>query len=278
VPAEPAIVFSVIVPMFREARRIAETLADLTSTLETWPTACEVLLINDGSDDDTLRVVAPFVTDFARGSLRTVRLISYDTNKGKGFAVRAGLAAAVGKWRLIMDADNACRVCEASKLLEAATASPAPALVAGSRRTKDAHVVADPKRKLAGSLFRLALTPFGLNLLRDTQCGFKLYRADLAGLIARESRENGFAFDLEHLLIANAAKLPIREVGVAWQHKDGGTVRPVRDGLRMLRQAARLRLRFLTNPPNLAMPSTSPPSTSPTSEVEVKTQQPVPAN
>lgn len=272
-PADTAIAFSVIVPMFREARRIAETLTDLTSTLASWQTACEVVLVNDGSDDDTLRVVEPFVTDSSRGSLHRVRLVSYDTNRGKGFAVRTGLAAAVGRWRLIMDADNACRVGEAAKLLAIAGGSPAPALVAGSRRTKDAQVVADPKRKLAGSLFRLALAPFGLNLLRDTQCGFKLYRADFAGLVARESREDGFAFDLEHLLIANAARLPICEIGVAWQHKDGGTVRPVRDGLRMLRQAARLRLRFLTNPPNLTMPSITP-----ASEVEVKTQQPVPAN
>jgi hypothetical protein len=85
----------------------------------------------------------------------------------------------------------------------------------------------------------------GLNLLRDTQCGFKLYRADVARAIVKLGREDRFAFDLEHLLIASRLG-PIAEVGIAWEHKDGGTVSPVRDGLKMLREAARIRWRFMT--------------------------------
>jgi dolichyl-phosphate beta-glucosyltransferase len=84
----------------------------------------------------------------------------------------------------------------------------------------------------------------GLNLLRDTQCGFKLYRADAARAVVALGREDRFAFDLEHLLLASRLG-KLSEVGIAWEHKDGGTVRPIRDGLKMLREAARIRLRFL---------------------------------
>ncbi|MDQ7014474.1 MAG: glycosyltransferase [Planctomycetota bacterium] len=232
---------SVIIPMYREAARINQTLRDAIPLLAAAEQFAEIVLVDDGSPDDTVARVTPALTDTPEGSLRAVRLIRHEHNRGKGAAVRTGLAAAVGTWRLIMDADNAATVRELPKLL--ATAKPGVGLVAGSRVAQGALVDAVPGRRFAGSVFKLALHLLGLDLLADTQCGFKLYRADLAEQVAAHGCEDGYAFDLEHLLITQAAGLRAVEVGIAWTHKAGGQVSPVIDGLRMLRRAAAIRAR-----------------------------------
>jgi dolichyl-phosphate beta-glucosyltransferase len=270
--ADP-LALSVIVPMYKEAARIADTLRDLVDTLDhgagvlTGQQSAEIILVDDGSPDATIRVVTPFLTEARRGHLARVALVRHPVNRGKGAAVRTGLAAARGAWRLMMDADNAAKVDQLARLWPHATpaATPIPAMVCGSRNTPDARVRARPFRKVSGILFRLALSALRLNLLRDTQCGFKLYRKDAADLIVAQGREDRFAFDLEHLLLAKRLGR-LAEVGIAWEHKDGGTVSPVRDGLKMLREAARIRLRFLKE-------KISP--IQPTSQIEPKPAVPV---
>ncbi len=232
---------SVIIPMYREAARIDATLRDCLPLLSVAGHTSEVILVDDGSPDDTIEVVARHLAAEPQGPLFRVRLVRHKRNLGKGAAVRTGLAAAVGDWRLIMDADNAATIRELAKLL--AAAGPGVGLVAGSRVVEGAQVEAIASRKLAGTVFKTALRALRLNLLADTQCGFKLYRADLAELVASIATEDGYAFDLEHLLIARAAGLRTPEVGIAWTHREGGQVDPVADGLKMLRCAAALRKR-----------------------------------
>ncbi len=232
---------SVIIPMYREARRIEQTLRDALPVLAARSEPCELLLVDDGSDDNTLSAIAQFLTDSPDGALLCVRLVRHEHNRGKGAAVRTGLDAAHGVWCLIMDADNAATVRELPKLR--AAVAPGVGLVAGSRVAQGALVDAVPGRRFAGSVFKLALRLLGLDLLADTQCGFKLYRADLAEQVVARGREDGYAFDLEHLLITRATGLGIVEVGIAWTHQAGGQVNPVTDGLRMLRRAAAIRAR-----------------------------------
>ncbi len=110
----------------------------------------------------------------------------------------------------------------------------------------DSEVEAVANRKVAGIVFWACLAAaLGMNMLRDTQCGFKLYRRDAADLVVRHSREDGYTFDLEHLLILKQAGLSVGEAcGVKWKHVGGGQVRPFRDGMRMLGAAVKLRARF----------------------------------
>jgi dolichyl-phosphate beta-glucosyltransferase len=232
---------SVIIPMYREADRIGATLDDLVSLLASAPRAAELLLVDDGSPDATIAAVTPYIDAGPRGSLLSLRLLRHRHNLGKGAAVRTGLAAARGRWRLSMDADNAATIREVEKLFPRAVAG--VGLVAGSRVAPGAAVEAIASRRLAGFVFKLALRALRLDLLADTQCGFKLYRADLAEQVTAFGREDGYAFDLEHLLITRACGLGVEEVGIAWTHRAGGQVRPVRDGLRMLRRALSIRAR-----------------------------------
>ncbi len=233
-PGEPIHV-SVVIPMFREADRIDDTLRDALPLLNIAPHTSEVVLVYDGSPDDTIARVSPYLTDAPNGPLRAVRLVSHKQNLGKGAAVRTGLHASRGSWHLIMDADNAATIRELATLL--AAAQPGIGLIAGSRVAPGSRVDAVATRKLAGSIFKLALGALGLNLLQDTQCGFKLYRADLAEQIVALGTEDGYAFDLEHLLIAKATGLDIAEVGITWTHQEGGQINPLTDGIKMLRRA-----------------------------------------
>lgn len=246
--SQPVPTLSIIIPMYREAARIGATIADVHATLEQWQAAgatvfpCELLLMDDGSDDDTRAVAERAVHAIGRNAdaaMCTVRVIPSDRNFGKGHAVRTGLAHARGEWVLMMDADNATRLREISKLVDRAHATRAEFLV-GSRRTADAHVRATFRRRVFGWGFQLALSALGMRLARDTQCGFKLYSRRAADLVTRLGREDRFAFDIEHLALVHRAGLGIQEVGIVWTHQEGSTVHPVRDGLRMLRAAARL--------------------------------------
>jgi dolichyl-phosphate beta-glucosyltransferase len=235
--------------MYREAARIAPTLTDAIGTLSTLGITSEIVLVDDGSGDATTDAVGAFVTDSRSGWLLRVRLVRHAVNRGKGAAVRTGLGESRGSWRLMMDADNATRVREVSKLLNGI--GPGVGLVAGSRCVADSDVEARGFRVFAGSVFKLGLFALGLRLCRDTQCGFKLYRGDVADAVVRHGVEDRFAFDIEHLLLARRMGVAVREVGVRWRHVDGGTINPVIDGLRMLARAATIRVRRYKGLPDL---------------------------
>jgi len=252
-------VLSVIIPMYQEAERIGETLRDVIATLDAWDVPCEVLAVDDGSSDGCAEIVRQIAAECARcgsASAARTRVITLPENRGKGAAVRTGLAESSGHWSLMMDADNSARILELPKLAAAANRARV-GLVVGSRVTEDADVKADPKRKFSGFVFRKILGSMGLRIVEDSQCGFKLYRRDLADLCAAKSVEDGFAFDLEHIGLAERSGLGVAEVGIRWVHKDGGTISVVRDGLKMIGEARRIRDRLRSVEPGIA---TNPPA------------------
>lgn len=249
-PGPAAPVLSVVIPMYQEAERIDETVRDVIATLDAWVLPAEVIAVDDGSSDGTGKLVERIAGECAEAgsaSAWAVRVITLPRNAGKGAAVRRGLTESTGSWVLMMDADNSARLGEVTKLARAAHRDGA-GLVVGSRNTRDAQVVANPRRKLTGLVFRAALAVLGLGYVKDTQCGFKLYRRDAADLCARHAAEDGFAFDIEHIGLCTRAGLGVAEVGIAWEHRDGGTIRVVRDGLKMLGQAVRIRARLRNAP------------------------------
>lgn len=230
---------SVVVPMYREADRIGATLDDLIGFLTGWNQTSEIILVDDGSPDNTVDVVTPYLSDKPRGMLHRIRLVRLERNQGKGGAVRAGLAKSEGGIVLMMDADNAATIHEIEKLLPALDTN--TGIVAGSRALTDSDVEAVKFRALTGLVFRAALAALGMNVIRDTQCGYKLYSRDAARVLAEHSTENGYIFDLEHMLLAQRAGLNIEERGIKWRHVDGGQVNAVSDGLKMLRECMRLK-------------------------------------
>jgi dolichyl-phosphate beta-glucosyltransferase len=232
---------SIVIPMYREARRIGPTLREVGEYARRSGRAIELVLVDDGSDDDTVDVATAALREVPNGTFTRSEIKLHGVNRGKGAAVRTGLAASSGQWVLCMDADGSCAASEVEKLLARRGVA---GMAAGSRGMPESEVEAVAQRRMTGIAFKACLAALGMNLLRDTQCGFKLYRRDAADLIARIGQEDGYTFDLEHLLILKRAGMGVAEVGVKWKHMDGGQVRPVRDGLRMLGAAVRLRAKF----------------------------------
>ena len=232
---------SVVIPMYREAKRIAPTLREVAEYARRSGRHIELVLVDDGSDDATADAAMSVVRDLPAGTFAGVILKLHGRNRGKGAAIRTGLEASTGRWVLCMDADGSSPASEVEKLL---AKSETWGMAAGSRGMPDSEVEAVANRKVAGLAFRACLAALGMNMLRDTQCGFKLYRRDAADLVVRYGREDGYTFDLEHLLILKQAGLSVGEVGVKWKHVGGGQVRPFRDGMRMLGAAVKLRARF----------------------------------
>lgn len=256
----PPVSLSVVIPMFREARRIGDTLADVIATLTEKQISAEIITVDDGSTDDTARVAERVAAEHIKNPARiTHRPLRHEHNRGKGAAVRTGLSAARAPWVLMMDADNSARLAELEKLAARAEQT-GSALIVGSRAAPDADVDAAPSRKASGLIFRAALCLLGMGFVHDSQCGFKLYRRDAARLCADKATENGFAFDLEHIGLCRRAGLGVEEVGIRWQHRDGGTVNVLTDGPRMLARAVRIRrrLRKIQPLPTAACPEARP--------------------
>jgi dolichyl-phosphate beta-glucosyltransferase len=227
---------SVVIPAFNEEGRLPATLDCIAGHLsgQAHLLPAEVIVVDDGSTDGTVRVAESFAAP-AGLSVRVVRL---GRNRGKGAAVRAGLAASTGAWVLVSDADLATPIEELGALVASGAA-----LAVGSRGVKRELIVRRQPlpRDTLGRLFNLGLRVLGLTSLRDTQCGFKLLEGQLARRLAGELRLDGFAFDVELLARAQRSGVTIAEVPVRWYHMESSRVRPLRHGMQMLRDALRIR-------------------------------------
>lgn len=230
---------SIIIPAYNEAGRIAETLesvADFLRTDRAEGTDWEVIVVCDGCTDATAQVAGTFADSLP------LQVTGYSNNRGKGYAVRQGVAVSTGDIVTFMDADGSTPVRELGRLSVPIRNRQAD-IVIGSRRAEGATVTAGQSifRQFLGRAFahhsRIVL---GLDV-RDTQCGFKVFRGTMARALFAGLRCDGFAFDLELLAEARERRLRVLERGVEWRETPGSTVRPLRDGIRMLRAAWQIR-------------------------------------
>ena len=225
-----------VIPAYNEEKRLPPTLksvADwLTRAVPTW----EILVVDDGSRDATGALVEAF-----SAARPNVRLLRNPGNRGKGYSVRHGMLRASCEWVLFTDADLSTPIDEVRKLADATARG--QAVVAVGSRAVDRSLVSVHQsafREFSGRLFNLVMrTATGLPF-RDTQCGFKLYRADAAREIFSRQQLDGFSFDVEDLFIAQRLGLPAVEVPVRWANVEGTKVRAM-EGLRSFADLLRIR-------------------------------------
>lgn len=233
--------FSLIIPAFNEAERIGQTLREALDYLRASSPESELIVVNDGSTDETARVVrAVFATC---GEIET-RLLEHSPNRGKGAAVREGLRAASRPIGLFSDADLSTPIDEAPKLLEPIAAGELD--VAFGSRALNRRLIGDRqpwRREQAGRVFNLLVRIATGLPFWDTQCGFKAFRLEVCRAIFDGARTNGFGFDVELLYVAHQAGLRMREIPVRWNHHDGSKVHFVHDSIAMLREVIALRAR-----------------------------------
>lgn len=227
---------SIVVPAFNEERRIGGSLDRLLAWAETRDPRPEIIVADDGSRDATSRIVESFAS-------RGARLVRLPENRGKGAALRAGVAATAGERVLITDADLSTPIAEIGRLEPRLAEAE---IVLGSRATTDSRItLRQPRwRELAGKLFNLAIRLLGVRGVRDSQCGFKLLRGDVARELFGAMTIDRFAFDVELIMLARRRGYRVVEVGVEWRNDPASRVRMLRDGVRMLVDVVRLRWRL----------------------------------
>jgi len=229
---------SVVIPAYNEEARLGATLERAATWLAERRPDHEVIVVDDGSTDGTGTLVRG-LSCFGEGDLR---LLSYADNRGKGYAVRRGMLAARGARRLFMDADLSTPIGELDKLWAALDSGADVAI--GSRGLPDSDLVRrqSPLRERMGKTFNLIVRSLLLGGFSDTQCGFKLFTAAAAEGLFSRATVDGFAFDVEVLLLA-LDRYDVREIPVVWENSPLSRVSPGRDALQMLRDVVRLRLR-----------------------------------
>lgn len=227
---------SVVIPAYNEAERLPATLADIAKHLPVLVPSSEVIVVDDGSADESNTTFNDLTSSFPL----PLRIERHTNNRGKGAAVRTGVAASVGEWILLMDADNATPITELPKLWSKRNQAP---FILGSR------YVAGSSTQVAQPLVRRLISRLGNRLIRlmvglhlaDTQNGFKLMRADVVKPIFATATIDRWGFDIEILATAQQQGLEIIEVPVAWSDAAGSKLRAGRDAWRTFQELRRIR-------------------------------------
>jgi glycosyltransferase involved in cell wall biosynthesis len=225
---------SLVIPCFNEGRRLPPVASAALAHLSQWSGGAELILVDDGSTDDTWDVIERV----RRNSPDRVRALKLPDNRGKGAAVRAGFAVAHGDVWGYADADGSAAWSGLGRLAQALI-EPHVAASVGVRTHAD--TIALPHRRVLGAMFRGVVAMLADAGVDDTQCGFKLFRAAAVRPVLRHLTIDRYAFDVELLHLLRARGHGVAAVPVTWTHREGSQVRPLRDGARMVRDLVRWR-------------------------------------
>lgn len=237
---------SVVIPSYNEHANIQRgVLDDVYQFLKKQSYEWEMILTDDGSVDDTLKLLKSFARDHEH-----VKIIE-NPHRGKGPTVISGMLAAKGDWRLFTDFDQATPIEEVTQLLLAVKNGYEIAI--GSRELEGAKREKEPvHRHIMGRVFNLIVQFFAVPGIKDTQCGFKMFSARATNLLfpklyiykpETKVRPDAFtgAFDVELLFLARKYRVPMIEVPIGWKHVKTDRVNPIKDSWRMFVDVLRIR-------------------------------------
>jgi dolichyl-phosphate beta-glucosyltransferase len=229
---------SVVIPGYNEAERLPRSLEQVLPWLEQSGKTYEVVLVDDGSQDASLEVMRGWEARHP-----AIRVVYQKPNRGKGRALAIGVEVTHGDLVLTSDADFSTPIDELPKL-EAALAAGADVAI-GSRARPGAQIeVPQPLyRVIGGRVLNVAIQALALPGVWDSQCGFKLFKGDLARTVFGELQTDGFAYDVEVLWRARRGGHRIAEVPVVWRHKEDSRVSPFRHSFEILRDVVAMRFR-----------------------------------
>lgn len=219
---------SVIVPAYNEELRLERPLLEARDYFRARGRSVELIAVDDGSSDGTSALVRRLAEDTPE-----LRLIRLPANRGKGYAVRTGVVNARGRRVLFADADGATPISEIERLDAALDEGADVAIGSRALESLEVQVRARIHRRVMGRCFHLLVQLLTVDGIRDTQCGFKLFRAEAAHDLFSRMRMDGFSFDVEVLLMARRGGWRIAEVPVNWAHQPGSRVNLVTDSVRM---------------------------------------------
>jgi glycosyltransferase involved in cell wall biosynthesis len=233
--------YSIVIPAYNESARIPATLASVVECVRTRGWDAEVLVVNDGSEDQTADLVRAFAVNAPE-----VRLIENPGNRGKGYSVRAGMLESRGEIAMFTDSDLSAPIEEAERLFTAIEGGADIAI--GSRWLESGRQTHRQPlyRQLFGRCFN-AVTRMVMGLrFADTQCGFKAFTREAAQTVFQLQTIERWGFDPEILFIALKRGYQVQEVAVSWAHDERTRMSYLKDGLKMLEEIAVIRWNALT--------------------------------
>ncbi len=226
---------SIIIPAHNEAERLPPSLQKIDTFLNAQGYQAEVLVVENGSSDKTLRIARDFAARMP--NLR----VFHEEERGKGLAVKRGMLEAQGEYRFQCDADLSMPIEQVNRFLPPELESVDVAI--GSREVSGAKRYDEPGyRHLIGRMFNTMVRWILLPGLQDTQCGFKCFSAQVAEQVFPYQTLNGMSFDAEVLFIARQKGFQVQEVPIDWYFDPDSRVRLVQDSLRMALDLILIRL------------------------------------
>ncbi len=218
---------SIIIPAYNEAERLPLTLVDMDKRLSVVKYTYEILVVNDGSTDNTGEIVKKMAP-----AIKNLKLIDNRINQGKGGVVKQGMLLAKGEYRLFTDADNSVSIDHFEKMIPYLTPDDTSVVggydvVIGSRAVKGSKLEPPQPfyRQLFGKLGNIQIQILNVPGIWDTQCGFKAFSEKAAEKIFSISKINGWGFDIESLALARHFKYRTKEIPVHWVNDSRSNVK-----------------------------------------------------
>ena len=225
---------SLIIPAFNEENRLPDTLRQLASFADAQSYDLEVLIVENGSQDQTFQFAQHFSHQHAKFQAYHLE------EKGKGLAVRYGMLKASGRYRMMLDADLSMPVDQIPRFIPPQIEN--PEIVIASREAEGAIRYGEPEfRHIGGRAINFLIRWLALPGLQDSQCGFKCFRDDIAIDLFNVQKMDGWSFDIELLVIARERGYHIEELAIPWHYDEQSHVNPIRDALRMILDLAKIR-------------------------------------
>lgn len=233
---------SIIVPAYDESARLGDSLREIVKYLKANAPAAEVIVVSNGSNDDTARVAEEAFAEFPPNEIAGTQVIRYEPNRGKGYAVRKGLLAARGDIALFSDADLATPISELPKLVDPIKSGEFD-LTFGSRALDRSLIGTHQpwRREQGGKVFNFIVKRSTGMPFWDTQCGFKAFNMSKFRPLLEVMTIDRFGFDVEFLYVARMAGLRLSEVPVRWNDVAGSKLNVLRDSYRSIQEVRRIR-------------------------------------
>ncbi len=232
----------IVIPAYNEAARLGKSLEKIAGYIEGQAGPVGLILVDDGSSDRTPELMREFQSRHP-----ATRILRNQPNRGKGYSVRRGVLEAQGEFVLFTDSDLSAPIEEATKLMAALEAQNADVAIGSRALDRSLIGVRQPwTREMSGKFFNLLVRLFTGLPLRDTQCGFKLFRRAATRRAFELQRVDGFGFDPEILFLIRRSGGKIVEVPVRWDDNPATKVHFLRDSSRMFLDLIALRWRQLT--------------------------------
>ena len=235
---------SIVFPIFNEEKRLNIMIKDINDFNEKNKTVnLQYVFVNDGSNDNTQKILKSFISNNKKKEIEYL-LIDLDLNQGKGKALKEGIKLVNKNWILTLDADMSVSLQQIHNWINNNHLESNFEIYFGSRNIKNAIVDLKQHRKILGKIFSFLLKILFNIQIKDTQCGFKLYKSKIAKKIFKEIHDNGFVHDVEVVLIATKYGYEIKELPVKWIHKNNSKLNLFKDPLKMFLKLINLKLRY----------------------------------